>query len=1018
MDELVLGLDVGANSIGWFLVEPLHARIVDRGVRVFPEGVDNFDTKKEKPKMEARRVARGMRRQIARRAGRKRALRKALVAGGLLPSDRAKETLLDAMDPYVLRGRALSGPLALHEFGRALIHLNQRRGFKSNRKSDRGRKADDKGMLGEINQLAADMEKAGRQSIGEHLAKLHEDPHARVRHRHTRRDMYVREFELCWEAQRGFHPAALTPELKAKLHGILFFQRKMYWPASVIGRCELEPRQPRCPRADRLAQRFRLLQEVNNLRYYDPDLREERPLTLEQRTLLLDKLSRSEKMDFNQIRKALGFLATIEFNLERGKRKAIKGMPTDAALAGKELFGKGWHDLAESRKNEIVGKLIDAPDEGLAGLAIEWQLSMESVEALAKVDFPEGYASLGKVALAKLLPHMERGLLYMTDDKTPCALIAAGYLRPDQRERKVLGELPEPPDIANPVVRQALYEVRKVVNAIIREHGKPARIHIELARDATMSIDKRQEASKRRQDNEDNRSWAADLIRNADIRDFPNGIKVSRDGIDRVLLWRAQGEHCVYSGRQIGMRQLLQGEVDIDHILPYSRCLDDSMQNKVLAFRVMNQEKGNRTPREWLESDPERYEQVLQQASKLSYPKRQRFTQKELDLDHFVQRQLNDTRYIARALSEYLRCLVAEPHHVLCPKGSHTAELRRHWGLNTVLQSLPDSPAWTGESDLRDGEKNRSDHRHHAIDALVIALTDASRLQTLARIRRQGGTENTGEVLADPWPNFRQCVIDSVKGINVSHRVQRRVSGALHEDTLYGPVRDKNIRGELVPRPGEFVVRKTLESLTSSMVEEIRDPIIREIVIARLQERKVSFGRGVKGGIPKEVWTPQLTMKSGVPIRKVRLIKRDETIQAIRGGTAFVKPGSMHHLCVFEWTAKGKKKREAVFVTMLEAIQRIQQKRTIISRVHPSRQNARFVMSLSAGEAVIGVKGGSQLMIFSTAASTQGQVYFNVHSDARRSSNRQKFVVTANSMDRDARKVTVDPLGRIRWAND
>jgi CRISPR-associated endonuclease Csn1 len=606
---------------------------------------------------------------------------------------------------------------------------------------------------------------------------------------------------------------------------------------------------------------------------------------------------------------------------------------------------------------------------------------------------------------------MERGLLYMSDDGTPCALTAAGYLRPDQQPRKVLPELPEPPDIANPVVRQAMFEVRKVVNAIIREHGKPARIHVELARDATKSQQQRQEDSKRRQENEDRRSEAADLIRS-------NGFKVSRDGIDRVLLCREQGETCVYSGRSISMVQLLQGEVDIDHILPYSRCLDDSMQNKVVAFRGMNQEKGNRTPREWLESDPERYEKILKGVSKLPYSKRKRFTQKELDLDSFVQRQLNDTRYIARALSQYLRCLVTEPHHVLCPKGSHTAELRRHWGLGTVLQNLPDSPAWTGENELRDGEKNRADHRHHAIDALVIALTDASRLQTLARIRRQGGTQNTGEVLPDPWPRFRETVIEAIKGINVSHRVQRRVSGALHEDTLYGPVRDKNIRGGLIQRPGEFVVRKPLESLTCSMIEDIRDPTIRDIVIARLNERKVSFGRGIKGGIPKEVWTPQLKMKSGVPIRKVRLIKRDETIQPIRAGTAFVKPGSTHHLCIFEWTENGKKKREAIFVTMLEAIQRIRRKEPIISRVHPSRPNAHFVMSLSAGEAVVGPKGDGQLMIFSTAASTQGQVYFNRHTDARRSSDRQKIVVTANSMDRNARKVTVDPLGRIRWAND
>ncbi len=528
-------------------------------------------------------------------------------------------------------------------------------------------------------------------------------------------------------------------------------------------------------------------------------------------------------MDFERIRKAMGFIDSIAFNLERGNRKALKGMPTDYALAKKELFGPAWHEFSESKKNKIVRELIDVKDEELPALAAKWGLPAESVECLGAVDFPDGYAALSRVALEKLVPHMVRGLLYMTDDETPCALTEAGYLRPDKRERKVLAELGEPPEIANPVVRQAMFEFRKLVNAIIREHGKPARIHIELARNATMSSEERQKASKRRQENEKLRDEAAEMIRSA-------GIRVSRDGIDRVILWREQGANCVYSGRAISLTQLLQGEVDIDHILPRSRCLDDSMANKVVAFRELNHLKGNRTPREWLESEPERYNQVLLQAAGLAYAKRKRFAQKELELDKFVLRQLNDTRYIAREAARYLRTIVDEPHHVLCPKGSHTAELRRHWGLNTVLRELADSPGWSAESDLRDGEKDRSDHRHHTIDALVVALTDQSRLQQLARIQREGGTETTGEVLPEPWPHFRSLVVGALQQICVSHRVQRRVSGALHEETIYGPIRRRDVHGELVAKPDEFAVRKPLEALTISMVHNIRDKAIRALV--------------------------------------------------------------------------------------------------------------------------------------------------------------------------------------------
>ncbi len=245
MGHRVLGLDVGANSIGWVLVDPDEGTIIATGVRVFPEGVDNFDTKKEKPKMEGRRVARGMRRQIARRAGRKRELRRLLTAKGFLPQDSAEQRDLDGVDPYDLRRRALSEKLTVHEIGRLLVHLNQRRGFKSNRKSDRGRKADDKGLLGEINALAAKIKEANCQTLGEYMSELHEDAHTRIRNQHTRRDMFDTEFKVCWQKQREHHPEVLTDELKKEVHRVIFFQREIYWPKSVVGRCELEPREAR-----------------------------------------------------------------------------------------------------------------------------------------------------------------------------------------------------------------------------------------------------------------------------------------------------------------------------------------------------------------------------------------------------------------------------------------------------------------------------------------------------------------------------------------------------------------------------------------------------------------------------------------------------------------------------------------------------------------------------------------------------------------------------------------------------
>ena len=1069
MSHRVLGLDLGPNSIGWALVDddldnPAESRLVDLGVRVFPEGVDNFDTGKELSKNEGRRIARGMRRQIRRRARRRRLLRTSLIEAGLWPADEAAESELYQLDPYELRARALSERLEPFEIGRVLLHLNQRRGFLSNRKKDRGDK-EVQGMLAEINENERERKEGGFDTIGAWLADKqanmdhaarHEGDH--VRNRHLARQQYEDEFEAIWTAQAEHHPNLLTDQLKygsvgkqpypvkpiprpdkqgrdefsrrrAKLllqafglHGLVFFQRPMYWPKSVVGLCELEPKQKRCPRADRHAQQFRMLQEVNNLKYTDPDTHEELALNGEQRALVLDYLGRYDRRTFDQIRKKLGFLESVKFNLERGQRPSIKGMVVDHLMA---KASKSWHDRPEDEKDAIVRMLLDneRQDEMIVGrLVHEHGFSPDEADAALNVDFPAGYIHLSLKAIDKLLPHMERGLVYQAkSDPEQSALHAAGYLRRDELRRRLFDKLPDPArvrpgelrigDIPNPVVKRTLVELRKVVNAIIREYGKPDAVHLEMARSVQMGPEARHEFNSRMREREARREEAADVIRNL-------GLKVNRDSILRYLLWQEQSNECVYCGKTISQQQLYGGEVDVDHILPYSRCLDDSQSNKVVCHRKCNHDKGNRTPHEWLaDADPKAYERVCSHVGSLlrkglmPYSKYRKFMQKELELDKFVARQLVDTGYIAEATGEYLRCLFDNDHDVLGLKGQLTAELRWQWGLGTILEELPDSPAWQEKANLRPGEKNRADHRHHAIDAVVIALTDRRRLHQLSDIVRRGGARAHGEVLDDPWPSYRDDVVQAVKGINVSHRVERKVRGQLHEETLYGPT----------STPGKWVLRKPVINLSASEVERIRDEAIRHLVVQTLRSNGIEIGRGKKASPKKmrEVLS-QLKMPSGVPVKKVRITKPELTIQPIRKGTsneAYVKPGSTHHLCIFEWEENGKSKCEAVFVTMLEAMDRVKRGEPIVQRTHPDRPHARFVMSLASREMVLANwKDGQHLLTFKTAASTQGQIYFALHTDARRSSDQAKFVATANSLD--ARKVTVDPLGRIRWAND
>lgn len=1038
MAHLTLGLDIGAHSIGWALVDEPNQKILGAGVRVFPEGVDRDQRGGELSKNETRRKARAMRRQIARRARRKKQLRLSLVnagllpRGALLPHGHPERDSLDQLDPYELRRRALDEPLTPHEFGRLLVHLNQRRGFQSNRKADRARKKENSELNVKIDALAAQMEEANHRTLGEHLASLvakpYEVPSQAVRRRHTRRDMYLQEFEQIWAAQHKHHPDLLTPDLHDKLKRIIFFQREMYWPISVVGRCELEPRLQRCPKADRRAQRFRLLQEVNNLRLLDSSTGEERPLAPDERLRLIAYLARAKERTFDRIRKELGLLEGVRFNLERGGRKKLLGMPTDAVLSHKSLLGKAWfYETEEEKKNRLVGAIIDGNEDRIRRLArTEWGIDdPQTINKLIDLDLGEGYSSLSLHAIKKLLPHLEKGLLMMTRDGTPSALSEAGYLRPDQRVVNQQEYLPEPPLVTNPLVRQALHEVRKVINAILRElvyrQGNTlGHIHIELAREVRGTAEARKRLSWEMREREEARDQAAEKIRE-------HGTKPTRDAIGRYLLWQEQDETCMYSGQAISMAQLLGGEVDIDHILPYPRSLDNSLMNRVVCFRSENATKGDRTPYEWLAgSDPDRYDQVLKRATKLPYNKAKRFRQKEVSLEDFFARQFVDTAHITSQVRQYVRCLGAE---VVCTKGQHTAELRWQWGLDTLLRDLQDSPAWRTAAELAPGEKNRLDHRHHAIDAVVIALTNRSRLEQLARIRRRGGTEQTGEVLPEPWLNFRLGVESAIRQINVSHRVRRKVKGALHEETIYGPTAkphrdaatlntDRPHAKNWVEKPNEFVYRRPLESLTLSMVKKIRDPVIRELVLNRLREKCIKPKRG-GDKIPPEVWKEPLTMRSGVPIRKVRIVKPSDSVRPIRSGTAFVQPGSTHHVCLFEVPRPGGDAfRDAVFVTMLEAIERVKKGQPIIQRTHPQYPKARFLMSLSMNEMVLMKYNGKEdLYRFDTAASTTGQMWFRHHTVAGKSSNKIG-VVSKKPSTFDGRKVTVDPLGRIRWAND
>lgn len=983
MSSYTLGLDIGSNSIGWALLDGgKKPSIVDIGVRVFPEGVDRDTKGLEKSKNATRREARGARRVRQRHHRRRDNLVGTLRDAGLLPQDEEELQELLKRELYQLRAKGLDEKLSLYEFGRVLFHINQRRGFKSNRKT--GKAKEDGKVAKAAGELEQRIKEANCRTLGEYFASVNPEEH-RIREQYTFRSMYEEEFDKLWEKQAEFYPDVLTEDWRKKIRDeIIFYQRPLKATDDLIGLCELEPGEKRCPRGDWYARRFRILQDVNNLKIHNPDGSVDE-LTDEQRKLVLKELCKKKEVSFGRLRKALGLMETQEFNAEyeineKGKkREKLKGDEFGASMRSKRIFGtKAWDGMDEAEKVKLNEGVVDLDDDELIEkLTAEYRLNEEQIEAVLKIDLPERYMSFSRKAIRKLLPLMEEGK--RTDEALDEVYPDRSKVKPSEEKEKL--DLPE--DLRNPIVNRALFEVRKVVNAIVREYGKPGRIKIEMARDMKGSARERRELHFRMLDNEKENKRVREIL----IREM-NILNPSRDDIIKYKLWEECNRQCPYTGKQIP-HHLLFGpnpEFQVEHILPYSKSLDDSYLNKTLCCVNENRLKGNKTPYEHYHGDEAKFEELKQRVNrtKMVYWKKRKFWQKEVNTDEIIQRELNDTRYICREVARYLKQIC---RNVTGTRGKVTAALRYQWGFI----------------------KDRDDHQHHAIDAAVVAVTEQKHLRELARSKYSA----EGIRFKAPWADFREELAEKVKHINVSHRATRKVSGALHEETSYGPTEKEDV----------FVYRKRLEDLTGPMVAKIVDPVGREIVKKRLVEHGIDPEKVKK--IPKEVWNEPLYMRTTksdkkVQIKKVRI--RDVFGNVIflkdKSGKAYraVKAGSNHHIEIVEYTdGKKKGKRDSVIVTMFEAVRQKCNGEPVVKREHG--QGIRFICSLAINEMVMMKDSRGEMDLYRVQKMDKNKmVRFRHHSAATIEKKETYIDKTVHLFE--GYKVAVDPLGRIHRAND
>jgi len=802
-----LGLDLGATSLGWCVYrlndEEDPCGIVRAGVRIFSDGRDPKSLASRAADRRAKRQARRRRDRLLKRRQR---MLDGLVQFGLLPSEAGERKALQALDPFELRAQGLDNALPPHHLGRALYHLCRKRGFRSSRKE---RAADEK-ETGKVNEairaLAARISDAGCRTVGEYLAREHAERRpVRGRRRadgsyvlYLQRAMVESEFDALWTSQQRFHPELLTEEARLFLRDTLLFQRKLL-PVNP-GRCQFEYPEYRARLADPLQQKFRLLQELNNLRLVRG--RESRTLTLDERDHLYGFLKVREGATFAKLREALGLKRNdpCRFNLETENRKGLKGDLLTAQFGSDACLGEAWNRLSMTEQRELA-KLVatEADEDALVAklCAAPWNLTPETASSVSAAKLPEDFGALSVKALEKIVPELERDVV--TYD---IAVQRAGYQHHSQlHSGEIFKSLPyygqilrgytAPADgakndderrfgkISNPTVHIGLNQLRLLINALVKRYGAPSEIIVELAREFGYGPDRRRELLRTQQDNTERNARYDEHLR-------LQGLKTSRENRQKLQLWEELGKddaldrYCVYSGTRLSRAMLFSDEVEIDHILPFSRTLHDGIGNKVLCTRAANRAKGNRTPFEAFGHSPAGYEwsHIEERIARLSGRKPLLFAANALEdfLNgrDFLDRHLTDTAYLSRVARIYLS-YICHKDRVWVSNGRLTSLIRGKFGLNSLLST--------------DGSKNRNDHRHHALDAAVVGLCGRRLIQRVATAA--GAAEKQGEnrLLADlelPWPTFRDDLRGTLERIVASHKPDHGREAALHNETNYG----------------------------------------------------------------------------------------------------------------------------------------------------------------------------------------------------------------------------------------
>ncbi len=889
----ILGLDLGIASVGACLIDTDQQKIIQSSVRVF--------TKAEHPKdgsslAAPRRIARSARRRLNRRRRRLNGIMTILKTYDL-PTDHLQKSYDKGshLTPWQLRKQALNRKLTEQEWARTLYHMAKHRGYQSTARVNQEEQKDNtegKAMLSGIAGLQKKAEEAGYVTTAAYLADQDHQRNHEGQYNHTlMRGDIRKEADLLFEKQHHFGNPYTDPEMLEKFKDCAFTQRPLKSFANKIGKCSIFPEEDRAPRYALIAEQFIIWQKINNLKVYCG--KDYFPLDQEEKQQIVGELLKVKSpLKFAKLRKILQphYAEEItEFNLcsyyvprKKGEDPLSKEEIREKAEKKDFLQFKSYHDLKQAlvinnpamSEHEFKAFIENAqlmadiahiisfyPDRKEAKEKLtELDLDPPVIDALLTLPDWKGTIGHSVKALLQIVPLLaEEGLTY---DK---AMKELDWWQKAETDDKEL--LPTFDPIPNPVVNRAASQARKVINAYIREYGKPDAIHLEIATDFGKSY-----ANRKRDERslDGHRAYLDDLKEQIKQR---RGFEPNAKQLKRYRLWEEQKGYCLYSAEYIHANDIFdETAYQIDHAMPFSRSFDNSWRNLVLVKAKENQEKGNQTIYEYLGGDEHRWNRFMAVSEALRPSKARHLRMKEYKEDDFKNRALNDTRYMARFVKDHLQRHLSggNKQYVQVRPGRLTDFLRHHWGL---------------------GDKDRAQHFHHAVDAAIVAATNMSTVQQIARHLK--GYHRHKELKDNlPWESFREDVLASVDQIFVSHMPRRKHSAALHKDT---------IKGLKIDQEGNQwqTQRKKIQDVKLKDLENMVDKD-RNINIYHTVKQWLAQDPKQRPQYPEMPLSPEKVAQGQIPhpIKSIKIQEKDTGGVDVRAGIA--DRGSMIYVDVYQ----------------------------------------------------------------------------------------------------------------------